>query len=94
MSGKCINDNFLIDNKQIQNIFYYEELDELNILQLDAHAYVHGRFLFYKKISYPISLFEIQLLKLESVLRQSSQCLKITFKKEVSFLHAKDYQLP
>ena len=42
LSGKCINDNFLIDNKQIQNIFYYEELDELNILQLDAHAYVHG----------------------------------------------------
>ena len=42
MSGKCINDNFLIDNKQDQNIFHCEGLDELNILQLDAHAYVHG----------------------------------------------------
>ena len=43
LSGNCINGIFLIDNKQTQNIFYCEELDELNILQLDAHAYVHGR---------------------------------------------------
>ena len=42
LSGKCIFDNFLIDNKQTQNIIYCEELEELNILQLDAHAYVHG----------------------------------------------------
>ena len=40
--GKCINDNFLIDNKQTQNIFYCEESDEIYMLPLDAHAYVHG----------------------------------------------------
>ena len=39
---KRINDNFLIYNEKTQNIFYCEESDELYILQLDAHVYVHG----------------------------------------------------